>query len=1228
MTKVRHRISSDNSFLTKLLGVASPSSPAPGSTISATRPRLVAKTLSSSRSAAPKSLNSGSQKSGTDGPDPNQVWNRNRGLPITIVISQKLTSLVQMAPQATPKHMTDEELRQQYGIQLASRPLEGVDSNQAKWADLEDEDEDWAPESLEWSDGTKINLAPTEPTPASIPVDKSKGGKEVNVNPAETAMLAGRTVLGSKATILKLGGIVNQPKQPIITPGTQTSTKVTNEKLTLVAKSSPALPTKSPWAQLPPVAMVSPVAPPIQQSINRNSQREGYNRDPIALNVSHPAREIAADDYSRLSANATTRELFNSQNGRYEPVSDSRRGSGKKDTGFRAPSVLQRPSQSDMHPLNEQSPTFQSRAIQDPAAWRRRRASSNVSNDSGAYGRRMSMSRPGPDGLGRRDSSYDQSIGSGTGAYPENRVSSPAISHGHSNVSQQSPVVDLAGMVPSSDRNAGNQMVGTPTTPNIVNMEHEVAQQKKLMRERAEAAIKRRKEEEAREEAEKRERLRLKLQALEPKKGVTGEIPSLPVAQTNNMEAAPAIQDVNKSLTPPKPPAPSLNGETQQFGLIKMHPSNYVSTNVGADGKLSQTVSSMDNSGRLESYRDQDLRQPLQNYSALENKIPPKQAAALVNHQFEKEKSLQQSHRIPNQAGSAGFQGSAWSQGSMANQPLNVNVWASPGSQKALGNGDFQKNITQIHLPPVSSQQYPQHLASPQNQPQPIGTPRQALNSQTTIPQAAKDHSPLMQQYPSELVPQPGHPRTHAQLPIVPKDVQPPNHLSNNINKRPLGIAAWGDFARNAPAYDAQKKALVAQEIAALAAEREKSGLPAYQAPILRETWTQVATGDDVGTRLTVNNSITQRDLGTGEDVAGANSQHPPTRSRYRDLFDRGERAFNDSIRPQDPLTPPPEENDHPAFAGGAQRPKVRLPGAVFPEQEEEEEEEEGNGEEENGDQTVPIVRLPVSNAYNQHPLISTSQHASRSPLTPLRHRALVNNSVWQERFKGLFGSGANLPKPSLEIPVVSTSKEPLEQVQIPRTSVSLPPSDINIKEAIATKNVEEEIALLEEGRDFGSVPRVCIPIRVSTKAWNPPKPNRDFKRIKLAALTDADVHGIPIFLPLDLYRKQENFISVKIAPMETAKLVPCISAVTSRQQRPPFQGGRGNKGRNTSGHHNGQKIRDGPATGGPSNSNTAYSAEKFRPHGAGSRKSSAHNHNSAWVNPAKRHPPAPAAVH
>ena len=46
----------------------------------AARPRLVAKTASGHRSVTPKSLNMASKNGRNAGPDPNQVWNRNRGL--------------------------------------------------------------------------------------------------------------------------------------------------------------------------------------------------------------------------------------------------------------------------------------------------------------------------------------------------------------------------------------------------------------------------------------------------------------------------------------------------------------------------------------------------------------------------------------------------------------------------------------------------------------------------------------------------------------------------------------------------------------------------------------------------------------------------------------------------------------------------------------------------------------------------------------------------------------------------------------------------------------------------------------------------------------------------------------------------------------------------------------------------------------------------------------------
>lgn len=51
----------------------------PGNTVPpAPRPRLVAKSASGHQTSTPKSMNSASKNGSGSGPDPNQVWNRNR----------------------------------------------------------------------------------------------------------------------------------------------------------------------------------------------------------------------------------------------------------------------------------------------------------------------------------------------------------------------------------------------------------------------------------------------------------------------------------------------------------------------------------------------------------------------------------------------------------------------------------------------------------------------------------------------------------------------------------------------------------------------------------------------------------------------------------------------------------------------------------------------------------------------------------------------------------------------------------------------------------------------------------------------------------------------------------------------------------------------------------------------------------------------------------------------
>lgn len=1113
-----------------------------------------------------------------------------------------------MAPQATPKHMTDEELRQQYGIQLASRPLEGGDSNQAKWADLEDEDEDWAPETLEWSDGTKINLAPTEPaTPANLTADQTKIEEELAQPGEDETSSIPKPSLGPKATVLKLGGgVMNPPRSPFAAGGMTTGPKSGNEKPTLVAKPSPAPPAKSPWAQLPPVEKVSPIATPVHTLVSRFPHRESYNRDPKSSYSSNPAREIAADDYSRFPANGTSRELFNSQSGRYEPAPESRRLSMKKEGGFRTPAVLQRPSQSDVHGPTESSPASQhSRTVQDTDAWRRRRASSNVSNDSRLFTRRMSMTRPGADGFSRRDSIQDHSIASGYNPYhPENLVSSPAISHGLSVASQQSPMTDHVGIANGSDQQAGNQIPGISTIAMNGNLDADLARQKKMMREKAEAAMKRRKEEEAREEAEKRERLRLKLQQLEPKKVVTIE-PLL--IQASIAETTSAAEETLKATSPPKPPVPSASGEPQQYGLMKVHSVNQPLTNVGADGRLSQLSPSQDLSSRADTTRKIELetQSKLPIVNASDGQTIPRTILNPVIHQFDKDKPVSQTHRLPSQSNKAAYQGSVWGKNGMSGHSSSgVNVWAAPGSQKTLGNGDFHNNIAQIHLPP--SQQYPQHLASSQTQPQPIGTPRQTSNSRSTISQNAID---LSSQAPSEFSSRSGS-KSHPQIPSVPKETTIPVKMPAKGSSRYDGPAAWVDFTKNVAAYEAKRKAETAKELAKRAAEEENAEPGTVTGPRVQDTWIQVVRGETPGDRRVVKTVTTYR-----EPTTQATNQAPHMRSRYKDLFDQTEQSAIESFQLDEFLTPPPEERDHPVYDDEAQRPKVRLPGSdlsdipITP---------------------TPIVRLPPADAYHLKPGQRDASQSPRLPLSPLRQQPLVNNTVWQERFKGLLGTNVTSQKELMEMPGFSMSKEPLEHVQIPHTSVSLPPQDQdNIAiETMATKNVEDEIALLEEGRDFGSVPSVHLPYPSPFQAWNPPRVYKDIKRIKAAILTDEQVHSRTLFSNHELIHSGETSLVVKLPAMENAKRVAYAHHLGTRP-RQFNQGGRGGRGRNSSGQHNpGNKTRDpvGP-TGHSSPTIPSTSSGRAHYRGSGQRKPTAHGHNGNWSNGNKRHVTASAVV-
>jgi hypothetical protein len=297
------------------------------------------------------------------------------------------------APPPETKQVTDEVLKQ-YGIHLATRLQsdDPINGKQANWADIDDDDDDWAPETIEWTDGTKITLPQADGAPPAAPEPSpSPAIKDVKVlevvkpkSPAPTQASASPTVKPSGFGSGRAGLIL----------------KGASEKPTLVAKPpGPPTPVKSPWASLPPVEKVAPVAIDLPQQNQQPPPNRFQQRDPHGFQgMPPPAKEIAADDFSRTwrdTPSNTSRELYNSQSGRYEPVNDNRRGSVRNEHHSRGPALLHRPSQQD-GPA-EPSAAFQThRAGVQDGGHGRRRTSSNVSGGSGAFARRMSRGHDMP----------------------------------------------------------------------------------------------------------------------------------------------------------------------------------------------------------------------------------------------------------------------------------------------------------------------------------------------------------------------------------------------------------------------------------------------------------------------------------------------------------------------------------------------------------------------------------------------------------------------------------------------------------------------------------------------------------------------------------------------------------------------------------------------------------------------------------------------------------------
>ena len=448
-----------------------------------------------------------------------------------------------IAPPPPPEEprLTDEQLKSRFGIHLASRLDEDANKG-AKWADIDEDDDDWVPQKIEWADGGSLGTA-SPVRKADSPPPPAPQARKPEPEPVKVAEPVVPPV--RQAT-------------PILAPSRQTTpvlaTKLSGKPKTLVTEKTTAkvtdgaastAPKASPWAKI--VVPTSPVVTAPALPVQRPQVFERHERHEERPREAYQTAEVSAEGYDRAwrdrRGSANQRELFNSQTGQMEPVTDGPARNARvprNEAPLSKPAVLQRPSPTTTGPAEPSSAFQQSRVPMRQDDYRRRRTSSNVSGGSGSMGRRQSFTRYGgvdpltPDEHGFAQSRYTSVFEDGPlhprappGSHPSPLVQHREISPSLRHVQPVAvPSVTPVAALPSPTQSSAQPVPADPIAL--------IAEQERIMRESREQARKRRQEEEAQEEAAKKERLAAKIAALDAKKAESDRIEA---------EKAKAIED-------------------------------------------------------------------------------------------------------------------------------------------------------------------------------------------------------------------------------------------------------------------------------------------------------------------------------------------------------------------------------------------------------------------------------------------------------------------------------------------------------------------------------------------------------------------------------------------------------------------------------------------------------------------------------------------------------------
>ncbi|KAI2619189.1 hypothetical protein GGR54DRAFT_630762 [Hypoxylon sp. NC1633] len=1136
--------------------------PQPTPSSSASRLKFVMKSGSSLGGSA-KTPSSNGKPGGV--PDPNTVWNRNR--PVS---------------QPEQKKLSDEELVHKYGIHMAGRLGPEDTKGQSNWADIDD-DEEWAPETITWTDGTKITLPHADEIAPGPNMALATPSKEAATTPTpatpnpKSPMPNVSTVPSGPHTSGSAGTGPPSVKPGALASGKSLVLKGAPERPTLVAKPpAPPTPTKSPWAPLPPVEKVPPgqVEAPFQASASRPPARDWASNQST---TPPPTKEIAADDFSRSGfreGRISNNQLFNSQSGHLEPVMD-RRGQ-RNDAHGRQPAVLQRPQQYEQQGPAQPSAAFQTSRTSTHEGPYRRRGSSNVSGTSGGLSHKLGKPHDFPLAHPEPIQSRSGSVATAGADSPLSaRTFSPANIHQtprpqpvHPYLARPSP--GAAEAVPSYN---------APTAEPLSDV-NEIELQKKIMAESREQAMRRKVDEEEREEQARKARIeRLKILGPLPEGKSTKKDDS--VLPTYGRRTDTSVQlPVNSAnaLGSPAERTLSMSKTTPFIGSVKP--------------VVNGQINSQGESLRTQIAHVPKAQQPVTSWPEAPQHPP------------------QHSERFP-----------SWG----SSQNSTRNVWGAPGNDRSLGNGTFNPDLgtlpdshpaamsershrpVPIGPPRPASQRPGRPEPLPGNRLAPIGPPR---SQPSHVHQASKQGSTSQwKSFVSDVEDDDQRARVEMQGKMdaqkSDKSIPMGDNWDDRVDEQNVGgpkdssnsakAAGTTDAAALAAAVEAvtvANRAAQARESAAIdeALEAKHQLAKAAANRRLMPTDFAVIGATQNAARDAIKKGLMPTDFAARSSSSkGAtketNGIHPesgrppavghakPTAPGRTSQLRSGSRFFpaaretklphggNLEIRTKSPTPPPPTADGHPVFDGDVSRPHVALPPAR------------------------PIVKLPpATGSAGPSPVVPAAKPAPisfaaaaaaaptaiRASLQPALPRAasrgvgyggipqkpheIASQENWQDRINNLMGRKTTLPAKSLAVD--SSSRIALEHTQsYDPATVALPYLSYSVSSVASDDGDYISREMAEEcfgEQEMGSLPAVRLPSDAPDALWQAVEPNYDPMPVRLRV--DATAAEALRFQPEMSNGKSVIRVSAPFMPEAKTFLLPF--AASNRSGSSPRRAG------------------------------------------------------------------------